>query len=158
MSQDLYGQLAFDDFDKALAKAFWHRWLDRLTRRPNKLLSFDEIMQRRPITGQRSLGTLTVAVNHIIGSVGRANDFDRDFMPLNKSLSDRWMKIDRAWHRGESLPPVELYKIGDCYFVVDGNHRVSVAHAQGQEYIDAEVTEIDTPMTATLETKIVSPN
>jgi hypothetical protein len=70
-------------------------------------------------------------------------------------MVERWMKIDSAWRRGEYLPPIELYKIGDVYFVVDGNHRVSVAHVQGQEYIDAEVTEIDLPMTATLEMKIV---
>jgi hypothetical protein len=36
---------------------------------------------------------------------------------------------------------VSLYKIGDAYFVEDGNHRVSVARYQGVEMLDAEITE-----------------
>jgi len=155
MSQELLGQLAFSDFEKAQSKAFWRKWLAVFSHKPTHLLSFEELMKCRAITGQRSLGTMTVAINHIVGSVGRAQDFDRNFLPVTRIPWKRWMKIDRAWRRGEFLPPVELYKIGAVYFVVDGNHRISVAHVQGQEYIDAQITEIDLPMTATLETKIV---
>ena len=54
-------------------------------------------------------------------------------------------RVDPAFVRGEELPPVSLYKIGDRYFVEDGNHRVSVARYQGAEMIDAEVTELLTP-------------
>ena len=65
-------------------------------------------------------------------------------MPTKSGTEERWKRIDRAFHRGEELPPVSLYKIGDSYFVADGNHRVSVARYQGVEWIDAEVTEFHT--------------
>jgi hypothetical protein len=100
---------------------------------------------------------MTVAVKAIIGSVGRADDFDASFLPRNEHTLERWTRIDRAWRAGEYLPPIELYKVRDQYFVVDGNHRVSVAHAQGQDYIDARVTEIDL-RTLTSEIPVVKPS
>ena len=83
----------------------------------------------------------TVLVSQIGGSVGRCSEFDGDFMPLKASAEDRWKRIDRAFHRGEVLPPVSLYKVGGFYFVLDGHHRVSVAAYHGVKWIDAEVTE-----------------
>ncbi len=80
-------------------------------------------------------------VAHIGGSVGRCSEFDRDFMPTKARVEERWKRIDRAFHRGEDLPPVELYKMGDAYFVVDGHHRVSVACYHGVPTVEAEVTE-----------------
>lgn len=80
-----------------------------------------------------------------MGSVGRHRQFDRNFMPKNTSLQGKWKRVDKAFVRGEELPPVSLYKIGDSYFVEDGNHRVSVARYQGVEMIDAEVVELLTP-------------
>ncbi len=62
-------------------------------------------------------------------------------MPAKASVGERWKRIDRAFHRGEELPPVSLYKVGGFYFVLDGHHRVSVAHYHGVEWIDAHVTE-----------------
>jgi hypothetical protein len=82
-----------------------------------------------------------VPVEKIVGSVGRHEDFDPDFLPAKASLEARWKRIDRAYHRGEELPPVVLRKLGDDYFVEDGNHRVSVARFHGAEWIDAYVTE-----------------
>jgi len=149
--------LANDDFDHAVSKGFWQRWLRRLTRKPNRLLSFKEVTRRKRLLGQRSLGVMTVAVEYIVGSVGRADDFDASFLPRNEHVLERWRRIDRAWRAGEYLPPIELYKVGDQYFVVDGNHRVSVAHAQGQDYIDADVTEIDL-RTLTSEIPVVKPS
>jgi hypothetical protein len=73
--------------------------------------------------------------------VGRHGEFDPNFMPAKSSLSYKWKRVDGALCRGVELPAVSLYKIGDAYFVVDGNHRVSVARYQGVEMIDAEVTE-----------------
>ena len=77
--------------------------------------------------------------------MGRYRQFDRGFMPKKGSLRDKWKRVDRAFVRGEELPPVSLYKIGDKYFVQDGNHRVWVARYQGVEMIDAEVVELLTP-------------
>jgi hypothetical protein len=91
-------------------------------------------------------GQREVEVRRIVGSVGRYRQFDRNFMPRKASLRDKWERVDRAFVRGEELPPVSLYKIGDAYFVEDGNHRVSVARYQGVEMIDAEVTELLTPV------------
>jgi hypothetical protein len=84
----------------------------------------------------------TVEVEKIVGSVGRCRDFDSSFLPVRVSMSVRWGRVDRAYHQGVELPAVSLYKMGDEYFVVDGNHRVSVARYHGVAAIDAEVVEI----------------
>lgn len=89
-------------------------------------------------------GMRTVPVEKIVGSVGRHRDFDRAFLPSKGDLGTRWKKIDQMMHRAEELPPISLYKLGDAYFVRDGNHRVSVARIRGVEMIDAEVTELRT--------------
>ena len=90
---------------------------------------------------RRRLGLRDVEVSKIVGSVGRPEAFDRSFMPASATLAERWKRVDRAFHRGLDLPAVRLYKMGDSYFVEDGNHRVSVARYQGVETIEAEVTE-----------------
>jgi hypothetical protein len=87
-------------------------------------------------------GMRTVEVKKIVGSIGRCRDFDESFLPVKVSMSGRWGRVDRAYHQGVELPAVSLYKIGDAYFVRDGNHRVSVARYHGVVAIDAEVVEI----------------
>lgn len=109
------------------------------------LLSFDEVKRSARANGGLRLGRRDVEVSRIVGSVGRYRQFDRNFMPKKGSLQGKWKQVDRAFVRGEELPPVSLYKIGGCYFVQDGNHRVSVARYQGVEMIDAEVVEFLTP-------------
>jgi hypothetical protein len=108
----------------------------------NRLLSFDEVKSALGAVEQVYLGMRTVPVEKIVGSVGRHRDFDRAFLPSSGDLEARWKRIDQMMHRAEELPPVSLYKIGDAYFVRDGNHRVSVAHQLGVEMIDAEVIEL----------------
>jgi hypothetical protein len=87
-------------------------------------------------------GMMTVEVETISGSVGRYRDFDEAFLPLRVSMAYRWGRVDRAYHRGVELPAVSRYKIGDAYFVRDGNHRVSVAKYHKAAAIDAEVVEL----------------
>jgi hypothetical protein len=82
-----------------------------------------------------------VPVDQIVGSVDRFRDFDRRFLPKRKNTANRWKSIDRAYHQDVVLPPIQLYKVGDIYFVKDGNHRVSVAREHGVAFIDAEVIE-----------------
>ena len=133
------------DFHRALLKASLRRWKARLRREcthDDRLLSFDEAKGGLTRWTQGYLGMRTVEVEKITGSVGRFRDFDGDFLPLNKSMGGRWGRIDHAYHRGEELPAVSLYKVGDAYFVRDGNHRVSVARYHGIAAIDAEVVEI----------------
>ena len=132
------------DFDRALLKASLRRWKDRLLRDSahNRLLSFDEAKGALVQWTQAYQGMRIVEVEKITGSVGRYRDFDGSFLPVKVSMGERWSRIDRAYHRGDELPAVSLYKVGDAYFVRDGNHRVSVARYHGVAAIDAEVVEI----------------
>jgi hypothetical protein len=132
------------DFHRALLKASMHRWMDRLRRISARqcLLSFDEAKGALAQWNQVYRGMRVVEIEMITGSVGRYRDFDRSFLPNKKSMSQRWSRVDRAHHQGVELPAVSLYKIGDAYFVRDGNHRVSVARYHGVAAIDAEVVEI----------------
>src|SRR5918998_1211004 len=113
----------------------------RLRRECSRLLAFDEIGESRLAHNRRYLGLRNVEVSKIVGSVGRHEAFDRGFMPTKASLAERWKRVDRAFHRGLDLPPVRLYRIGDSYFVEDGNHRVSVARYHGVPTIEADVIE-----------------
>jgi hypothetical protein len=90
-------------------------------------------------------GRRIVDTEEIVGSVGRSKDFDRRFLPLRVSRGERWKRVDVAFHRGEDMPPVTLYKLNGAYFVLDGNHRVSVARFHGLRTVEAEVTEFLPP-------------
>jgi hypothetical protein len=137
-------ELSERDFSRARRKAFLRRVGAYLRRDPgsNQLLSFDEVKGALGAVSQFYLGMREVPVAKIVGSVGRHRDFDRAFLPSKPDLGTRWRRIDEIMDRGEELPPVSLYKIGDAYFVQDGNHRVSVARQRGVEMIDAEVVEL----------------
>ncbi len=130
------------DFARARRRSVLGRLIARLRGRAdgNRLLSFEEAKEASGAEGRVYLGRKVVEVSRIVGSVGRYGDFDRGFMPVRASLGKRWKRLDLAFRRGEELPPVELYKLGEDYFVLDGNHRVSVARFHGVETIEAEVT------------------
>ena len=104
-----------------------------------------------PITGQRDAGLQEIPLDKIVGSVGRYRDFDRAFLPIQRVTSDRWINISKLRYEDAPLPSIEVYQIGDVYFVRDGNHRVSVARERGQKFIDAYVTSIDVPIQLTPE-------
>ena len=139
------------DFGRARRRAFFGSLRARFLGGRDRLLSFDEVRKALGADNRFYLGRKVVEVSKIVGSVGRHEEFDRDFMPVKASLSYKWRRIDRALRGGEELPAVSLYKIGDAYFVVDGNHRVSVARYQGVEMIDAEVTQFGARSSADLE-------
>src|SRR5918993_2330869 len=132
------------DFDRARRRAFIGGLKARFVGDRDRLLSFDEVRKARGPDNRFYLGRKVVEVSKIVGSVGRHEEFDHNFMPAKSSLSYKWKRVDRALRRGVELPAVSLYKIGDAYFVVDGNHRVSVSRYQGVEMIDAEVTGFST--------------
>ncbi len=150
----MFERISRDDFDRALTKGFFARVLGFLRGKNQELLPFDEVRERLPIQGQRYLGHMTVPINLIVGSQGRYMDFDRAFLPLQARSKERWASIDRAYMEQVDLPPVDLYKMGEIYFVKDGNHRVSVARERGQDYVDAYVTEIIVPVALTPDTKV----
>ena len=139
-------------FEDARRREWLAALRDALSRSPHELLGLEEVRNRLQIRGQRHLGLMTVPLDKIIGSEGRYADFDRHFLPRSDHVRDRWMNVDRANQLYIDLPPVDLYKIGDVYFVRDGNHRVSVARQQGQREIDANVDELftDVPVDASL--------
>ena len=134
------------DFSRARRKALLRQVRSRLQRdnASEGLRCFDDLRKIPGAVGRIHRGLRTVSIRQIGGSVGRCSEFDRDFMPAKASVEERWKRIDRAFHRGEELPPVSLYKVGAFYFVLDGHHRVSVANYHGVEWIDAYVTEFDT--------------
>jgi hypothetical protein len=131
------------DFIRARRRAVLRAVAARFRREhtSNRLLSFDDV--RRELVADNHLyrGTKVVEVEEIVGSLGRWMDFDRSFLPARASMGQRWKRIDRAFHRAEDLPPVELYEIGGAYFVVDGHHRVSVARYHDVPTVEAAVAE-----------------
>ncbi|ANE42935.1 DUF4032 domain-containing protein [Deinococcus puniceus] len=113
-----------------------------LRREPNELLPFDWMKHLGP-QGEHQLGLQAIPVDQITGSVDRYREFDRHYLPKEKHLDERWIGVRSAQLEGKELPPIQVYKVGDLYFVKDGNHRVSVARRQGQKYIDANVIELN---------------
>ena len=121
-------------------------------RQPNELLAYGEVQRLNKAEAETYRGIKSVPVEDIVGSVDRYQDFDRAFFPRQRHTASRWKSIDRAYHRDVRLPPVQLYKVDDVYFVKDGNHRVSVARQHGVEFIDAEVIErrVRAPINSTM--------
>jgi len=135
-----------DQVDLDFTVARRRAWLGRLKslslRRATRstILSPDEIRRSVPASGSRYRGRRTVETSKIVGSVGKHEQFDPNFMPLSRASAEKWKRIDRAFRLGQELPPVSLLQLGGDYCVIDGNHRVSVARFHGVEWIDAEVT------------------
>jgi hypothetical protein len=133
------------DYRRARRRAFMRGVVSWFTRSDNALLAFDEVRRGIHAQAQRDGGFREVPIDQIVGSVGRYRDFDRAFLPRQVQTRDRWESVDRAHLDHHELPPVDLYKIGETYFVKDGNHRVSVARERGQTFIDAHVIEVSAP-------------
>ena len=114
----------------------------RITGRQTGLRSLGEALDGYRICGQRHIGLKAVRLDEVVGSEGRSEDFDSRFRPLQTHTRARWFSIGRAHEQDVPLPAIDLIKVGDAYFVRDGNHRVSVAKARGQYFIDANVTEL----------------
>jgi len=127
------------DFSLAMQKAFWDELKGFINRKSPRLLPFEEVKDKLEIWFVQDLGTQTVPVDTIVGSEGRYRNFSRRFLPLQENLRDRWKKVNQAHYAHHDLPPVELYKVCDAYFVRDGHHRVSVARAKGVKHIEAMV-------------------
>jgi hypothetical protein len=143
MTPTLYNELSERDFDFAKHKAFWRDLFSKLTRNSNHLLAFDQVREGLWIEEQHYQGLQTISLDNIVGSEGRSRDFDRAFFPRESRTKERWVSIDQAYYQDVPLPPIELIKVGENYIVRDGNHRVSVARARKQDFIDAYVTELE---------------
>ena len=141
---DLPEQEAAEEFAGARKKALFRRIGAFVRRAPGsyRMPSFDEAKEALGPWWLAHLGGRTVPVESIVGSEGRYADFDDQFLPLRDSSEEKWRPVYAALRRGEVLPPVSLLKVGDAYFVRDGNHRVSVARWLGVVALDAEVVEL----------------
>ena len=128
------------DYARAHRRALVGRFVAWVGRRCGALCAFEEARRELGAENRRYVGRRVVKVGRVVGSVGRWREFDVGFMPTRASAV-RWKRVDLAFRTGRDLPPVVLYKLGGDYYVVDGNHRVSVARFEGVEMIDAEVTE-----------------
>jgi hypothetical protein len=118
------------------------------------MLPFEEVVHALGRRSQRDLGVRTIPLECIVGTVDRQRgEFDRDFRPA-AGTRGRWEGIAAARRRGEQMPPIDVYKVGELYFVQDGHHRVSVARAQGDGDIDAHVTEVVTAVGAHAELRL----
>jgi hypothetical protein len=140
-----------DDFQRMRRRQVLARLAAKLRLEPddvNLIIPFDEVVAALGYEGERPLGLKTVRVDAIVGTVDASRDFDRRFRPTSGRLRERWERLALAQRRGEPMPPIDVYKVGDLYFVRDGHHRVSIAHATGQTTIDAYVTEVKTTVPA----------
>ncbi|MBN1411174.1 MAG: transcriptional regulator [Spirochaetales bacterium] len=145
MNQDI-AKLAQVDFDRARLKEIFGKISFLISDDTNEPLSLEDIKSILKPKSSTYKGVKPVKVSKIVGSEGRYKDFNRMFLPKHTHLRDRWESVDKAHHTAAILPPVNLYEIGGLYFVRDGNHRVSVAKLQKVEFIDAEVTALDSEL------------
>ncbi len=133
-------------FQNARMQAFWQEAFALLRGRSAQLLSFDDIRERLKLSEESYKGLREIPIDQIAGSVGRYRDFTNHFLPRRGTMQERWSRIYAQANSMEGLPPIEVYKVGDVYFVRDGNHRVSVARQLKMKMIQAQVTELRTPI------------
>jgi nucleotide-binding universal stress UspA family protein len=152
-SQKFYS--ALQDFSDARRKASIQEILTRIAGKQNELLSYEEVAKKLKLNVRTERGIHDIPLKAIIGSVGRYSEFTRDFLPRKNDDQQRWARVKAAADDvdGPGLPPIEVYKVGEAYFVLDGNHRVSVAREEGNEVISARVIEVKTDVPITTDTQ-----
>jgi hypothetical protein len=131
------------EFDEARWRALLQDLVSGIRGQPVNLLSFEETRERLGLRHVVERGMEDVPLSSIVGTLGREREFNRDFQPREDSLRRRWQDVHDLAEGPEGFPPVELYRVGDVYFVIDGHHRVSVAKSIGARAIEAHVREFD---------------
>jgi len=137
---------AEQEFTAAKRRAFIEGVLGQLRGQPTSLLPFEAVKARLGLLPSGDRGIQEIPLDKIVGSEGRYHQFTRSFSPSAEVDKERWMRVFAASESGAGLPPIEVYKVGDVYFVKDGNHRVSVARQVGAKTILAYVTEFVGPV------------
>jgi uncharacterized protein (TIGR00730 family) len=138
---------ADEAFTQARRRVFFQRILRFFTgHQPESLLSFHQVRDKLKIRGQHYTGRQTIPLDKIAGSVGRYQEFNRAFLPTQDHIRERWKRVYAAAHSQEGIPAIDVYQIGDVYFVRDGHHRVSVLKELGATTVEATVTQLDTPV------------
>lgn len=151
MASPQHEALAREHYKRNVQRAQMADLLGLVSGHNTDLVSFEEVAKKLKARQQVAMGAQMVPLAKIVGSVGRYRDFTRSFLPRASANPERWIRLDAAVNALENVPPVELFKIGDVYFVRDGNHRVSVARANGLSHIEAMVTEVKTPIPLTVD-------
>jgi nucleotide-binding universal stress UspA family protein len=134
---------AKNDFKDARRRAAMERLQASIRGTPFELLPFEEVRQDLRGGDTSELGLHDIPLDAIVGSVGRYKDYTRGFFPKSDTDEERWSRVKAHTEYG-GMEPITVYKIGNAYFVNDGNHRVSVARQQGFDSIQAYVTEVQT--------------
>jgi hypothetical protein len=137
---------AVQDFDRLRERAIIQDLVSAITRSPSRLLPFEEVRRLLHIHEVGERGLQDIPLDKIVGSVGRYNDFTRTFLPRTSASRQRWANLKNLAGGLSGWPPIEVYQVGDVYFVKDGNHRVSVAMDMGMKTIQAYVTECASPV------------
>ena len=137
----IFTDLAKRKFDVAYARSWFYKVWALLTRRSSRMLDLKKVKATASIRNRHYQGIRTVPLDQIRGSENRADDFDAHFNPVRLYNRLRWVNVATAMLQDIILPPVELIKLGDTYFVRDGHHRISAARALGQKDIEAIVTK-----------------
>ncbi|GAA1035366.1 MULTISPECIES: chromosome partitioning protein ParB [Amycolatopsis] len=140
---------AENDFLRARRRQVLSRlstWLRREPDDVNIMLPFHEVVQALGYVSEARIGTRVITLDSIVGTVDRSRDFDRRFRPTSARVRQRWERLALAARRGEAIPPIEVYRIGELHFIIDGHHRVSVALAQGLSTIEASVIAVRTKL------------
>jgi len=143
-------QMAIHDFQSARQRAAIQEILARITGKSTQLLSYEEVAEKLKLRIRTERGVQHIPLDAIVGSVGRYTDFTRTFLPRRAEDRERWARVKAAFiEESAGLPPIEVYKVGEVYFVLDGNHRVSIARQEGATFIEAHVIEVktDVPLT-----------
>ena len=146
-------QMAIQDFQTARQRASVQEVLARITGRSNQLLSYEEVAEKLRLRARTERGVRHIPLDAIVGSVGRYTDFTRTFLPRRTGDRERWTGVKTAMEESGGLPPIDVYKVGETYFVIDGNHRVSIARQEGSTTIEARVIEVHTPVKLTPDIK-----
>jgi len=141
-TNDLVYSAVLRDFKEARRRAALEDLRARLTGKSDDLLSYEAVQDLLQAKGSVSRGLQDIPLDAIVGSVGRYHDYTRSFLPRRESDQHRWANVKlKAIYQG-GFPPIEVYQLGANYFVLDGNHRVSVARQLGADTIQAYVTEV----------------
>ena len=125
----------------------------RLTGRSDELLSYEDA--RKQLKGMESANQRLeeIPMDAIVGTVGRYSDFSRSFLPRRDTDEQRWARVKLQMTDLAGVPPIEVYRISQAYFVKDGHHRVSVARQLGSEFIEAYVTDVHTKVPLSPDTR-----
>ena len=128
------------------SRGAWRMFIQGLRGRPaaDVLRSFDSDRRAKGAMHQVELGATDVPITAIVGSVGRAGDFDHKFRPRQRHLRLRLAHLERAFPDCD-FPTIDLYEIQGNYYVLDGHHRVALARKRDVHYITARVVQVRPP-------------